>query len=65
MQAYSQVGSPKVYYAAQSVNRLNASLLSSSCRSGTILGTFGTTTIQGGSIVAPERAGLLAHPAAA
>ena len=52
--AYSQVGSPKVYFTTQPVDQLNASLLSSSCRSGTILGTFGTTTIQGGSIIAPS-----------
>ena len=52
--AYSQVGSPKVYFTTQPVDQLNASLLSSSCRSGTILGTFGTTTIQAGSIIAPS-----------
>ncbi len=54
MTAYSQVGSPKVYFTTQPVDQLNASLLSSSCRSGTILGTFGTTTIQAGSIIAPS-----------
>ena len=52
--AYSQVGSPRVYYPPQPVDQLTASLLSTSCRSGTILGTFGTTTIQAGSIVAPS-----------
>jgi hypothetical protein len=60
--AYSQVGSPKVYFPVQPVDQLNASLLSSSCRSGTILGTFGTTTIQAGSIVAPSVPGFSPIP---
>lgn len=60
--AYSQVGSPKVYFTAQPADQLNASLLSSSCRSGTILGTFGTTTIQAGSIVAPSVPGFSPIP---
>jgi hypothetical protein len=60
--AFSQVGSPKVYYLIQPVDQLNASLLSSSCRTGTILGTFGTTTIQGGSIVAPSVPGFSPIP---
>ena len=55
--AFSQVGSPKVYFTTQPVDQLNASLLSTSCRSGTILGTFGTTTIQGGSIIGPSVGG--------
>ena len=52
-QAYSQVGPVKVYGLSQ-VEQLNASLVSSTCRTGGILGTFGTATIQGGSIVAPD-----------
>ena len=60
--AYSQVGSPKVYFTTQPVDQLNASLLSSSCRSGTILGTFGTTTIQAGSIIAPSVPGFSPIP---
>ncbi len=53
LQAYSQVGSPKVTYGANPVDQLNASLVSSSCR---ILGdnAFGWATIQGGSIVVPS-----------
>ena len=53
-QAYSQVGAVKVYGLSQ-VEQLNASMVSSTCRTGGILGTFGTTTIQAGSIVAPDR----------
>ena len=60
--AYSTVGSPKVYFTIQPVDQLNASLLSSSCRSGTILGTFGTTTIQAGSIIAPSVPGFKPIP---
>ena len=60
--AFSQVGSPKVYFPPQPVNQLNASLLSTSCRSGTILGTFGTTTIQAGSIIAPSVPGFSPIP---
>jgi hypothetical protein len=60
--AFAQVGSPKVYFTTQPVDQLNASLLSSSCRTGTILGTFGTTTIQGGSIVAPSVPGFTPIP---
>jgi hypothetical protein len=60
--AFSQVGSPKVYFTDQPVDQLNASLLSSSCRSGGILGTFGTTTIQGGSIVVPSVKGFKPIP---
>jgi hypothetical protein len=60
--AYSQVGSPKVYFPAHPVDQLSASLLSSSCRSGTILGTFGTTTIQAGSIIAPSVPGFSPIP---
>jgi hypothetical protein len=60
--AFSQVGSPKVYFPIQPVDQLNASLLSSSCRSGTILGTFGTTTIQAGSIIAPSVPGFSPIP---
>ena len=46
----------------QPVDQLNASLLSTSCRSGTILGTFGTTTIQAGSIIAPSVPGFSPIP---
>ena len=60
--AYSQVGSPKVYFTTQPVDQLNASLLSTSCRTGTILGTFGTTTIQAGSIIAPSVPGFSPIP---
>ena len=60
--AYSQVGSPKVYFPTQPVDQLNASQLSSSCRSGTILGTFGTTTIEAGSIIAPSVPGFSPIP---
>ena len=60
--AFSQVGSPRVYFSPQPVDQLTASLLSSSCRSGTILGTFGTTTIQAGSIVAPSVPGFTPIP---
>ncbi len=50
--AYSQVGSPKVYYYAQPSDQLNSSLVSSTCHIG-FFGTSGSTTIQAGSIVAP------------
>jgi hypothetical protein len=57
LQAYSQVGSPKVYYGADPVDQLNASLVSSSCR---IFGddASGWATIQAGSIVAPSFPGI-------
>ena len=48
-QAYSNVGSPKVYLFSQ-VNQLNASNVMSTCRIG-FFGTEGDTTIQAGSIV--------------
>jgi ABC-type glycerol-3-phosphate transport system substrate-binding protein len=47
-QAYSQVGSPKVYLFSQ-VDQLNADMASSTCRIG-FFGTAGDTTIQNGSI---------------
>ena len=47
-QAYSQVGSPKVYLFSQ-VDQLNADMVSSTCRIG-FFGTVGDTTIQNGSI---------------
>jgi hypothetical protein len=48
-QAYSQVGSPKVYLFSQ-VDQLNADMVSSTCRIG-FFGTVGDTTIQNGSIM--------------
>jgi len=48
-EAYSQVGSPKVYLFSQ-VDQLNASMATSTCRIG-FFGTFGDSTIQNGSIV--------------
>ena len=47
--AYSNVGSPKIYLGGNLTDQLNASSVMSSCR--TILGSkFGFTTIQAGSI---------------
>jgi hypothetical protein len=53
LQAYSQVGSVKVYGFSQ-VEQLNSSLVSSTCRIGFSGGAFGDATIQAGSIVAPD-----------
>ncbi|PZS40559.1 MAG: hypothetical protein DLM62_02270 [Pseudonocardiales bacterium] len=47
-EAFSQVGSPKVYLFSQ-VDQLNASSVMSTCRIG-FFGTVGDTTIQAGSI---------------
>ncbi len=48
-EAYSNVGSPKIYLGGNITDQLNASNVMSSCR--TILGSkFGFTTIQAGSI---------------
>ncbi|MGH7732827.1 MAG: hypothetical protein ACREOE_03760, partial [Gemmatimonadales bacterium] len=47
-EAYSQVGSPKVYLFSQ-VDQLNADMVSSTCRIG-FFGPVGDTTIQNGSI---------------
>jgi len=47
-EAYSNVGSPKVYLFSQ-VDQLNAANAMSTCRIG-FFGTFGDTTIQAGSI---------------
>ena len=48
-QAYSQVGSPKVYLFSQ-VDQLNADMASSTCRIG-FFGTEADATIQNGSIM--------------
>lgn len=48
-QAYSNVGSPKVYLFSQ-VDQLNADMASSTCRIG-FFGTEGDATIQNGSIM--------------
>jgi hypothetical protein len=53
LQAYSQVGSVKVQGFSQ-VDQLNASMVSSTCRIVGFDDTFGTATIQAGSIVAPS-----------
>ena len=54
LQAYSQVGAVKVYGFSQ-VEQLNASMVSSTCRLGFGGGpAFGDSTIQAGSIVAPD-----------
>jgi hypothetical protein len=54
LQAYSQVGSVKVYGLSQ-VEQLNASMVSSTCRRSLFGGAaFGGATIQAGSIVAPD-----------
>ena len=54
LQAYSQVGAVKVYGLSQ-VEQLNASMVSSTCRLGFGGGpAFGDSTIQAGSIVAPD-----------
>jgi hypothetical protein len=52
LQAYAQVGSPKVYLDSQ-VDQLNASMVSSTCRLGFSGGAFGDATIQAGSIMVP------------
>jgi hypothetical protein len=53
-QAYSQVGAVKVYGLSQ-VEQLNASMVSSTCRLSLFGGpAFGDSTIQAGSIVAPD-----------
>ena len=53
LQAYSQVGAVKVYGFSQ-VEQLNASMVSSTCRLGFGGPAFGDSTIQAGSIVAPD-----------
>jgi hypothetical protein len=61
LQAYSQVGAVKVYGLSQ-VEQLNASMISSTCRSGFSGGAFGDATIQAGSIVAPDIPGFPSIP---
>jgi hypothetical protein len=51
--SYSQVGAVKVYGMSQ-VDQLNASMVSTSCRSNSSGPEFGDATIQAGSIVAPD-----------
>jgi hypothetical protein len=61
LQAYSQVGSVKVYGFSQ-VEQLNSSLVSSTCRIGFSGTAFGDATIQAGSIVAPDVPGFPSIP---